>query len=370
MALNMPTQVSNTAYQYSPNQYVAPDVSAMTQQPASSGGYLSNIGNFIGNIPTSSFLGGVAAAGGGIALNESMKRLSELGEQAFNQAQQVGQFGLQNSQFRPYTVTSTTGSQFGVGYTPASSYGVADMNASGGTAGTGMMGTAGEALGADVAPAQYGLGATLALSPQEQAMQNSLFGNAGQLFNQAAMPTQQREQDIYGRIRAAQTPEEERQRMALEERLFTQGRGGVQTNMYGGTPQELALAKAQEEARNQAYLVAMQQAQQEQQQQANLGQQFMGQSYIPQAQLLDVIQGTSRFPELAQQAQQYGTGQFSEALMSGIEAQLLAENQRSNLLGQLGSGLLSGGMSSMSSPNKSKSTLSSAYNMFKSLIGA
>jgi len=339
----------------------------MLAQPAQ-GGFWSGVGDVIGNIPTSTLLGGVAAAGGGLALNESMDRLSNLGQQAYNQAQQVGQFGLQNSQFRPYTVTSTTGSQFGVGYTPASSYGVADMNAAGGT---GMMGAAGNdiAAGANVPSPQYGLGATLALSPQEQARQSSLFGNAGQFFDQAAMPTQQREQDIYGRIRAAQTPEEERQRMALEERLFAQGRGGVQTNMYGGTPQELTLAKAQADAQNQAYLLAMQQAQQEQAQQAELGQQFMGQSYIPQAQLLDVIQGTSRYPELAQNAQQYGTGQYSEALMSGIEAQLLAEKERADLLGAMGTGLLSGGFNTLNNPNKSKSTLSSAWNSISRALG-
>ena len=81
---------------------------------------------------------------------------------------------------------------------------------------------------------------------------------------------------MYDRIRAVQQPEEERQRMALEERLFNQGRSGVSTNMYGGTPEQLAMAKAEGEARNQAYLAAMSQAQAEQAQQATLGSQFMG----------------------------------------------------------------------------------------------
>ena len=69
--------------------------------------------------------------------------------------------------------------------------------------------------------------------------------------------------EVYDRIRATQLGEEERQRLALEERLASQGRLGVQTAMFGGTPEQLALAKAQESAQNQASLMAMQQAQQE-----------------------------------------------------------------------------------------------------------
>ena len=129
-------------------------------------------------------------------------------------------------------------------------------------------------------------GTTFTLDPQQAAMQQQLFGGAGDFYGQAMAPTAQREQDIYQRIRAAQSPEEERQRLALEERLAQQGRLGVQTNMFGGTPEAFAMEKAQAEARNQAMLGAMQQAQTEQAQQATLGGQFLQQSYAPQAALL------------------------------------------------------------------------------------
>jgi len=70
----------------------------------------------------------------------------------------------------------------------------------------------------------------------------------------------EREQEVYNRIRATQTPEEQRQALALEERLAAQGRLGVSTAQYGGTPEQLAMAKAQEEAKNSAMMSAMQQA--------------------------------------------------------------------------------------------------------------
>ena len=121
----------------------------------------------------------------------------------------------------------------------------------------------------------------------EQAM-----GVGGQFMGQVGMPMGAREQEVYDRIRATQLGEEERQRLALEERLFSQGRGGVRTAMFGGTPEQLALAQAQEEAQNRASLAAIQQAQAEQQQQAAIGSQFteLGSGLLSQQQALEAVQ--------------------------------------------------------------------------------
>ena len=52
-------------------------------------------------------------------------------------------------------------------------------------------------------------------------------------------------------MHAAQRPEEERQRLALEERLAAQGRLGTSSAAYGGaTPELLALSAAEREARD------------------------------------------------------------------------------------------------------------------------
>jgi hypothetical protein len=192
-------------------------------------------------------------------------------------------------------------------------------------------------------PTTGGLEVGMTLSPQEQAIQQQLLSGAGGFFGQAVQPTQAREQAIFERMRAAQRPEEERQRLALEERLAGQGRLGVSSAAYGGaTPEMLAMATAQEEARNRSMLGAMQQAQAEQMQQAGLGQQFLGSGYIPQSQLLAAAQPGIQQQQLAQQAQQFGTGLFGETMMSGLEARLLAEQARANLLGGVGSNILAG----------------------------
>ena len=143
-------------------------------------------------------------------------------------------------------------------------------------------------------------------------------------------------------MRVAQRPEEERQRLALEERLAGQGRLGVRTAQFGGSPEQFALAQAQEESRNRAMLGAMQQAQAEQQQQAGLGQQYLAGSYVPQAQLLSSITPGMTAAGQAQQAQLYGTGLFGEATASGIDALLGAALGQANLFGAAGTGLLAG----------------------------
>jgi hypothetical protein len=196
---------------------------------------------------------------------------------------------------------------------------------------------------------------------------NALTRGAQLLRNIPGGSAIDRERAVFNRIRAMQSPEEERQRLALEERLLNQGRLGVQTAMFGGTPEQFALAKAQEEAQNQASIMAMQQAQQERMQQAALAEQVLGfgsglfanqlamqqaqqgmglselgAAYIPQAQALNLVQQGLAASELAQRGQLAGASMFGEAKMSGLEALLASGLGRANLIGQAGTGLLSG----------------------------
>jgi hypothetical protein len=178
-------------------------------------------------------------------------------------------------------------------------------------AGAGQLGTAGGQL-LNLGQQQLGTD-PFGLAGQQAAAQQA-FGLGGQFMGQAGMPMGAREQDVYDRIRATQLGEEERQRLALEERLFAQGRGGVRTAMFGGTPEQLALAQAQEEAQNRAALAAISQAQAEQQQQAALGTQFagLGSDLATQRQALDASQQAR-----ALQALQGGMGLMTGGL--GLE---------------------------------------------------
>ena len=236
-------------------------------------------------------------------------RLGDIGQQGLGLGQDLAQTQMGQAAFRPYTLTTATGGQFMAG--PE--------------------------------------GSTMAVSPEEQALRNQLFGGAGSFYQQAAMPTGAREAEIYERMRATMRPEEERQSLGLEERLASQGRLGLRTAQFGGAPEQFALAQAQEEARNRAMLGAMQQAQAEQRQQAALGQQYLLGSYMPQQQMLAALSPGQTAAAQQQQAQLYGTRLFGEATASGIDALLASGLGQANLIGEAGTGLLSGLFASPSS---------------------
>lgn len=264
---------------------------------------IGSIGSFFGNPNLN--LGDVLGFGGGsLLVKEAYDRLGDIGDLGMEKGQLLGETGLTQSKFQPFGVTTSTGSMFG--YDPE----------------TGQV--------------------TMGASPTESAFQQQMFGDAAGMFSAAAGPTAEREQAIYERMRAAQMPEEERQRLALEERLQAQGRGGVRTAMFGGTPEQLAMAKAQSEAQNTAMLGAMQQAQREQAQQAALGSQFLGASYMPQQQLLAAQQASQLFPQLQQRGQLYGAGLYGEGVASGLDMLLGSGLGQAELMGNLGSGLLGG----------------------------
>ena len=174
-----------------------------------------------------------------------------------------------------------------------------------------------------------------------------------------------READVFERIRATQRPEEERQRLALQDRLLSQGRLGLQTAAYGGTPEQLALAKAQEEAKNRASLMALQQAGTERAQDlatsaglfglgsqaralpaaltaTDLGniQQSLALSYAPEQALLGTLTPGLNLAGLQDVANRYGIGLGAELDVAGLDAIAQMEEARSNLLGGLYSSII------------------------------
>ena len=109
----------------------------------------------------------------------------------------------------------------------------------------------------------YGITKNL-FGPAGENIQASAMRAAQQSFDQAGMTNvDQLSQDYYNKLAALSAPEQQRQRLATEERLRAQGRLGVSGAAYGGTSPELL---AQEQA------IAQQQLQRElQSRQAALG---------------------------------------------------------------------------------------------------
>ncbi len=214
---------------------------------------------------------------------EQLQDVEQLGSDARGQLQQLGQQVASDTQFRPFTVTT------GLGTTTTSPTG----------------------------------GINVGLTPEQQALQNQLLQQAQGLFGQVGTSPAEAQADIYEQIRATQRPEEQRQRLALEERLLSQGRLGLQSAAYGGSsPELLALETARQEAMNRANLGARQQAMAEQAQALTSASGLMGAGYTPQQAALDALKVGIYPAQMAQAGQLGGAELQSQLERSGLEAQL------------------------------------------------
>lgn len=232
-------------------------------------------------------IGQVGAAALPYVLSEDeIGQLRQLGAQSQETAQQIAQTAAGASAFQPYTVRFGTSTQ-------------------------------------QVGPE----GLTSMLSDPLANIQGELI----QQTQQAMMQPAQTAEGLYGQIRGMQTPEEERQRLALENRLASQGRLGVQTAAYGGTPEQLAYEKAVQEAQNQAAFQASQMAPAlEQQRIANLGG-LLSTAYIPQQQSLAALQPSIDIARIQQAARQGEAEALYRGGIAGLEAQAAAGTAAANV---------------------------------------
>ncbi len=181
--------------------------------------------------------------------------------------------------------------------------------------------------------------------------QQALLSQAEQALSRAAVDPSIAQADLYSQMRAAQRPEEERQRLALEERMLSQGRLGLRSDAYGGaSPELLAQETARQEAMARANLAARQQAMQEQQQAYGQGLGLLGQAAGLRAQELAEATGllgagyTPQQQQLAAAQAMMGLGYMPQqqalgALGMGAELGKLADIGRrsgAEFMGQAG----------------------------------
>ena len=181
----------------------------------------------------------------------------------------------------------------------------------------------------------------LTLSPDEQAFYEARLAGSQGMFAAAEADTAAREQQVFQRMMDSINPQRERERLALEERLQGQGRLGVQTSMFGGTPEGLAMAKAQEEAYSQNMLGAMEFAGQEQSRQAQLGAGMLSAGYIPQAQLIGSLEPGMTGAERQRQSISQATGAYGETYAAGLEALLTSALGQAGIAGGFGTSMAS-----------------------------
>jgi hypothetical protein len=229
----------------------------------------------------------------GYAMGEKgIESAREIGERGYGEAMGLAEEAAGMAKFRPFTVTT------GLGTTTTTPTGGLDIG----------------------------------LSPEQQALQTQLMGQAQGLFGQVGVDPSTAQADLYEQMRAVQRPEEERQRLALEERMLSQGRLGLQSAAYGGSsPELLAQETARQEAMARANLGARQQSMAEQAQALSSASGLMGLGYMPQQQALDALARGTQVAGLADIGRRTGAELFGRLGQSGVEALIQGEDLASRL---------------------------------------
>ena len=249
-----------------------------------------------------SFLNDIVGAGGAYYLQEeNIKDLQKIGQETQTGMQALGEQAIAGAEFKPYTVTSGL---------------------------------------ANVTTTPEG-GFDIGLSPQQLAAQQQFQGQATGLFGQVGADPSTAQAQLFEQMRAVQRPEEERQRLALEERMLSQGRLGLSSAAYGGSsPELLAMETARQEAMARANLGARQQAMAEQSQAAQLGGMLQAAGYQPQQQALGLLSASQVPAGYADIGRRTGAELASQLGLGGLESRLQAEDLANRLQLQQGASIL------------------------------
>lgn len=168
-------------------------------------------------------------------------------------------------------------------------------------------------------------GMTQSLNAQDQQTVDALRQQAAQ---QAGMIGNVTPQQLMSQMQALRQPEQERAQLGLENRLAAQGRLGVQTAAYGGTPEQLAMQKAIQEQQSADALGAISQARQLQGMDIQNLTGMLGAAGIPQQQLTAAMQPSLTGMSMAQQPgtlQAQAIANLGQQQLAGIPSAINAE---------------------------------------------
>ena len=289
----IPSTLPSTYTEFDPTGLNLPSSSGSNVDPSISsamgtgGGYFNpSVGGSGGGFDFSGLLGSLLNTGiNAYQGQQNLAATENFGAQVMGMAGSLADQSAARGQFKPFTVTSD--------------------------------------LATSATTPEGGFGITL--SPEQQALQNSLMSQASGAFGEIGVDRASREQQIYDRLQALSNPMAQRAQMELDNSLFGQGRTGLRTDAYGGTPEQLTLSKAIQEQQSADAVKAMNMVTNQRQADFNLGQGLMTSGYVPQQQtlnMLDLGRGVAQIPANLQGNVLSSTANLqSKGLEGYIEAQ-------------------------------------------------
>ena len=254
-------------------------VNAQAPQPSTGGGFsftptpIGDSGSYnstdyaglLGGLAT----GGLAGAAAGVGVNDAIGRLQDIGQAGLTDYGNLAKTVTDNISFTPYALTSSLGTtqQTAPGVitqslTPQQQSNVdAAQQQQGLLYGAAVPDTSGIAQGA-FGQSQAQL-AGVGTGQQDLASLRAGYGTAAQgMTGMVGGSTTDMANQLFQQQQGMRNPEQQRQQQALESRLLSQGRLGTTTAAYGGTPEQLAMAKAIQEQQSADAFNSMTQAEQ------------------------------------------------------------------------------------------------------------
>jgi len=275
------------------------------------------------------YTGGVAGAAAGAGVNEAVGRLQELGQAGVTDYTNLARTATEGINFTPYTLTSALGTtkQTAPGVisqtlTPQQQANVERAQAMQGQLyGAAVPDTSGIAQGAFTG-AQSQLG-QVGAGQEDLAALRSGYGTAAQgMMGMLGGSTTDMADQLFQQQQAMRTPEQQRQQLALENRLRAQGRLGTTTAAYGGTPEQLVMAKAVQEQQAADAFTSMTQAEQ--------------MATSQQARALGLGTATSTLAQAQQDLKQGDIANAQGLFTIGSEAAQLPQTMRGQNIAQAG----------------------------------
>jgi hypothetical protein len=170
------------------------------------------------------------------------------------------------------------------------------------------------------------------LMPEMQGIQDNMFSQGQQQLAASTANPVDRQNELYAAMNQAQNPERQRELARMNQQLRNSGRSGMTSQMYGGTPEQLAYAKAVQEQQSANWLGAGSAAEAQLQNQYTRGMGMMDQGYKPNAELMGYGDQIIQQNNLNDARGTTRAGMLADLAMGGLTTNVNIENLKGRAL--------------------------------------
>lgn len=170
------------------------------------------------------------------------------------------------------------------------------------------------------------------LNPEGQFIQDNMFAQGQQQLAASTANPLDRQNELYAAMNQAQDPERQRELARMNQELYNSGRSGMTSQMYGGTPEQLAYAKAVQEQQSTNWLGAGSAAEAQLQNQYTRGIGMMDQGYKPMDQLSGYGDQTIQQNNLNDARNTTRAGMLADLAVGGLATNVNIENLKGRAL--------------------------------------